>query len=322
MIGIYGIRNTVNGKIYVGQTADIHRRWMVHRSDLKKNKHHNKHLQAAWNKYGKDAFLFFVIEECDASELDGYETFWINYYQSRYTGYNLDLGGKGTRGYKHTQEEIDKMIQIQHPKRVVQLDLNMNYIATWVSAATAGKTLGHQSYSGIKRCCEKDKYKKAYGFIWMYEEDWLSGNIDYDYYLSENPSAPIRISQYDSHMNLIKTFDSIYQLIKETEYNSWTIRSALDVGKHKKAYGFVWRRTDEYKEEQYLQDVAWDYSKRHPTRITPVEQYDLDWNYIATYPSMTEAIEANPTVSKNIYVCFKEPHRTCGGFHWKRAETQ
>lgn len=31
---------------------------------LDANKHHNIHLQRAWNKYGSDAFEFFIVEEC------------------------------------------------------------------------------------------------------------------------------------------------------------------------------------------------------------------------------------------------------------------
>ena len=30
MTGIYLIRNKINGKVYIGQSTDIHRRWMEH----------------------------------------------------------------------------------------------------------------------------------------------------------------------------------------------------------------------------------------------------------------------------------------------------
>ena len=35
MIGIYKIQNKLNGKIYVGQSVDIERRWKEHISDAK-----------------------------------------------------------------------------------------------------------------------------------------------------------------------------------------------------------------------------------------------------------------------------------------------
>lgn len=70
--GIYGIRNIVNGKIYVGQTKDFKHRWREHVRELNHNIHHNKHLQNAWNKYGEENFEFFVIEKCSPTDLNGY----------------------------------------------------------------------------------------------------------------------------------------------------------------------------------------------------------------------------------------------------------
>ena len=54
--GIYQIRNKINGKIYIGSSADkkgILQRWKQHVKDLKNNIHHNKHLQTAW-KYAEE----------------------------------------------------------------------------------------------------------------------------------------------------------------------------------------------------------------------------------------------------------------------------
>lgn len=65
--GVYQIRNTVNGKIYVGSVAGKYGfcgRWSKHRNDLLKQHHHSVHLQRAWNKYGVDTFVFEILEEC------------------------------------------------------------------------------------------------------------------------------------------------------------------------------------------------------------------------------------------------------------------
>lgn len=67
MQGVYKITNTVNGKFYVGSAINIKRRWTVHRYKLRHNKHDNKHLQSAWDKYGESAFEFSVIELCEDS---------------------------------------------------------------------------------------------------------------------------------------------------------------------------------------------------------------------------------------------------------------
>lgn len=35
MVGIYAIKNTINDKIYVGRSTDIHRRWVTHLRDAR-----------------------------------------------------------------------------------------------------------------------------------------------------------------------------------------------------------------------------------------------------------------------------------------------
>lgn len=63
IIGIYKLTNTVNGKFYIGSSINCNSRRKVHFSKLRSNTHDNKHLQASFNKYGRDAFIFEVIRE-------------------------------------------------------------------------------------------------------------------------------------------------------------------------------------------------------------------------------------------------------------------
>ena len=68
MIGIYRIRNKINGKCYYGSSKNIEKRWQRHKNQLKNN-NHNPLLQRAWNKYGESNFIFEVVEECKLSIL-------------------------------------------------------------------------------------------------------------------------------------------------------------------------------------------------------------------------------------------------------------
>ena len=45
MQGIYAIVNTANGRRYIGSSADLARRWKVHRKDLERGTHANVHLE-------------------------------------------------------------------------------------------------------------------------------------------------------------------------------------------------------------------------------------------------------------------------------------
>lgn len=56
--GIYAIRNTKNDLCYIGSAVNLQQRAYEHLSYLRRRKHHNRHLQRAWNKYGEDCFWF------------------------------------------------------------------------------------------------------------------------------------------------------------------------------------------------------------------------------------------------------------------------
>lgn len=89
---IYKIINITNGKFYVGSTGDTRERFRVHRKRLRSNKHHCAHLQAAWNKYGEDNFLFKVVEEVsDISLLQGAEDRWLVEWVGKEQCYNHGL---------------------------------------------------------------------------------------------------------------------------------------------------------------------------------------------------------------------------------------
>lgn len=69
MVGIYRIKNLINNKCYYGSSKEVEKRWSRHKSELNKNRHHNIHLQRAWDKYGKTNFLFEIVETCKIKEL-------------------------------------------------------------------------------------------------------------------------------------------------------------------------------------------------------------------------------------------------------------
>lgn len=95
MIGIYRILNLVNGKMYIGQSIDVKARIRSHKSKLNKNIHINTRLNHDWNKYGKENFKFELIEKCLKVDLNEREIYWIKFYDSCDSGYNLEYGGMG-----------------------------------------------------------------------------------------------------------------------------------------------------------------------------------------------------------------------------------
>lgn len=62
LAGIYQIRNLINNKIYLGSAYNLYNRYRIHKSTLINNKHDNEHLQRSFNRYGRDNFVFELLE--------------------------------------------------------------------------------------------------------------------------------------------------------------------------------------------------------------------------------------------------------------------
>jgi len=107
--GIYGFRNSINGKWYIGQSVNIKERIRAHKSALNAGYHNNEHFLRAWKKYGEAFFDVLILEECNQDMLDTRETAWIAYHKStiREFGYNLLSGGGGLK--KHSEESKRKL---------------------------------------------------------------------------------------------------------------------------------------------------------------------------------------------------------------------
>jgi len=130
MIGIYKIINLKNNKFYIGSSNNLSKRISNHKRSLNKNKHHNVHLQNAFNKYGKDMFVFEIIEQCSIDVLIVREQWFIDnlkpYYNIRKIAEN-NTGvvrseevrlkhSKMMTGRKHSEESKLKMSLSQKGK--------------------------------------------------------------------------------------------------------------------------------------------------------------------------------------------------------------
>jgi len=60
---VYAITNTLNGKLYIGQSSQYPNRCYQHKSHLRRNTHENSKLQFDFNRYGEDAFEFSAVYE-------------------------------------------------------------------------------------------------------------------------------------------------------------------------------------------------------------------------------------------------------------------
>jgi hypothetical protein len=55
-MGVYQVRNTVNGKLLVGASVDLPAILNRHRAELRMGGHRNRELQKDWAEFGPEAF--------------------------------------------------------------------------------------------------------------------------------------------------------------------------------------------------------------------------------------------------------------------------
>lgn len=94
LCGVYQIRNSINGKVYIGSTTvTFKQRFEHHYYCLTHNKHKNRYLQNAWNKYGEDKFIFEILLNCTKEECLIKEQIYLDAIEYKY---NINPLASGT----------------------------------------------------------------------------------------------------------------------------------------------------------------------------------------------------------------------------------
>lgn len=148
MLGIYEIVNLADGKgtSYVGSSVDIEHRWGQHRSELQGGHHPNRHLQAAWDKYGEDAFVFSALEEVGRDMLLVMEQEYLDDYFDRGHCYNLAITA-GPHG--PLSEEHKRKIGAAHKGKAVSEETRRK-----LSEAHKGRPLGEEHRHNISKALQ------------------------------------------------------------------------------------------------------------------------------------------------------------------------
>jgi len=152
MAVIYRITNMSNGNYYIGSAESFARREWQHKYDLKRGAHKNPRLQAAWNKYGAEMFVFEIIEEIP----EGVATFDVeNTYLVKCVGqpdcYNINVDAYVPRlGIPHTEASKLKMSISMH--KVLADGRGGKFIPNEQTRSKMSEALkGNQNALGYKR---------------------------------------------------------------------------------------------------------------------------------------------------------------------------
>lgn len=269
---IYKIYNDIDNKIYIGQTIQsIEARWSQHQ--YKARNFTEGKLFEAINIYGIDHFYIEQVEECDNSQLNEKEIYWINYYNSYENGYNMTRGG----GQYREEEENQLLLSIydlwDKGYSIIEIAEELHSTRTIVR----DRIYGYKNYSeeeaikrGIKKAKEA-KYKKVYqwdkngNFINEYnslKEASEKTNTSYKalsqainkegssngYFWTLTKEKPKnisiqntkRVAQYDLQNNLIKIYNSRKEAAEATGADASSIGKCCK-GNVKTVKGYIWK---------------------------------------------------------------------------------
>lgn len=148
--GIYQIEHNKLKKVYIGSSRDLKTRFVEHRANLRANKHVNKKLQNAWNKYGEDAFVFSILEVVeDSKNLLAREQFWMDKSDAAKRGYNILPTAGSCRGRVLTAEHKARISAANTGKK--RDEAAKEKIRAARATQTANTEAMHRANTGRKR---------------------------------------------------------------------------------------------------------------------------------------------------------------------------
>lgn len=159
--GIYGIFS-LDGKVLVGSTSRMVRRWIEHKTTARNGTHGNPYFQRSWNKYGEASFEFRILEECPSDMLIVRENSWMAYYKSTdpLYGYNLQNASR-----TFVSEEIRRKISEANKGRVHSEETKhkMSLAAMGLKRALGHK---HSEESKMKMSLAIKQHIHKFGYHW------------------------------------------------------------------------------------------------------------------------------------------------------------
>lgn len=129
---IYKIRNSSNGKIYIGSTTNFYQRIKLHFNLLKMGSHHSRHLQHAYNKHGIKKFKASIIKEflyISVYDILKKEQYYFNKLKPEYNIHKIAGSGLNTpKPELSSKRKKDSSIRIQgenhHNAKLSEYDIH------------------------------------------------------------------------------------------------------------------------------------------------------------------------------------------------------
>ena len=227
--GIYKITSP-SGRIYIGQSRNIERRWSTYYNNDCKGQIKLKH---SFEKYGAKAHTFEIIEECKFEKLNIRERYWQEFYNSMIDGLNCYLTNTEEKPKvlsAETRQKISLSRLGQKPSKESCLKMSISSTGKKHSEETKLKM---SSFHSGKKVSEETKLKMSIACTG--EKNHMFGKI-----VSQETRQKISLAQLNRKVpekikrKLIDTLtNKIYSSIKEAaedmNLNYGTLRNMLSM---------------------------------------------------------------------------------------------
>lgn len=206
--GIYVIRNTKNGKVYVGKALCIYTRMKDHITALnrKVRDRENDHLINAWHKYRKESFEYYIAEYIDIKDeklISQREMYWMKQLDSLNQKFGYNKREDSSTGLIVNQETREKLRQAQY-----------------------------------KRFQDPEERKKCSHEYWK-ENPEKAKEMGKEVSIAR---SEYNISQYNRSGVLIKTWSTMMDILTENPtYKRGPIYGVCS-GEKKTAYDYIWKK--------------------------------------------------------------------------------
>lgn len=249
---LYEIVHLESGKRYIGLTSRDSPigRWREHLYPLRKGKHYNKYLQAAWDKYGEEAFKFRVIKKC--SNLEELNKAEIEAIKEGENLYNLTSGGNSFQHSDLIKKEIGGVSKIA----IVGMSIKTGEIREY--ACGADTILDGFNPKNIGKCCKlsvstaSGRVQQAIStgkWVWMHKDEFNMKEMQRRREMAlrrgnnDQSRAVIGKSLIDGSTVRFRSCLEAARYIEGASNN--TIRLACNWGSAKTHKGYVWVFADE-----------------------------------------------------------------------------